>query len=118
MSEEIKKVMEDLKASTEKYGLYLRGAFFAASNTDEDAEALNELPDSDDLKKKLANGQLGLILSTVFSTNNLAFSQRIIEPEVVAAEDEFNIVVPSEFEMLKEKMQQRLKEGKNPFSDD
>lgn len=133
MSEDIDKIIEDIKLRTEKFGAYLRHVSVAAGMTkeeghdhsdhdddDDDDEFgnLTEMPGSDELKKQLISGDISVIVFTAFSLNELAFSDRVQSPEKVRDEDEFKAVAPSEFDILQDRIRDRLSRGLDPFSDD
>jgi len=127
MSEDIEKIVEDIKLRTEKFGAYLRYVSVAAGSNkehdhddDDDNEFgnLEEMPGSDDLKKQLVDGDISVIVFTSFSLNELAFSDRVQNPEKVRDEDEFKAIAPTEFDILQDKIRDRLSRGLDPFSDD
>lgn len=120
MSDDIREVVENIEARAEKFGLYLRGVqMAAASSSDEDNdEAMKEMPGADELKDKLKSGDLNVILFTVFSVRELAFSDRIQNPIKVRDEDEFSAIVPTEFELLKEKIRNEIERKLKDKSDD
>lgn len=119
MSEELQKVVEDLRELTEKSGFYLRAHRIGAASTieDDDTDIAKEMPESDELRRKLINGDISVILFTHFTLNEVAFSDRIQKPNKVKMEDEFNMVVPSENDEFMEQMKRNIAAGRNPFDD-
>ncbi len=119
MSDEIKKVIEDIRDRTEKLGLYLRDVKVGAvdSSEEEDDDPMKEMPHSDELKKKLQDGDINVIVFTHFTLNELAFSDRIQNPGKVEEDDKFVLAAPTEFDILKDKMKRNIEAGRNPFDD-
>jgi len=123
MSDDIRKIVEDLTERTEKFGCYVRHVHIYAAPTQEQdeeevEEAMRELPDSDELKKQLVSGDLSVIILTTMSLNELAFSDRVQDPEKVRDEDEFKIIAPTEFDLLRERMARNIEAGRDPLAED
>jgi hypothetical protein len=121
MSEDITKILDDIRDRTQSFGAYLRAAeaAVAAKETEDDInKVMGEIPNSDDLKKQLLDGEVNVVIFTVFSLNELAFSDRVQNPEKDKMNDEFMTMMPTEYEILQEDIKRRLAEGKGLFDKD
>lgn len=126
MNDDIEKITEDIKVRAEKFGAYLKMANFAVASSEEhdhdhdedDDEDAFTMPTTDELKQKLKDGELRVVIFTTFGLNELAFSPRVQNPEQVRDEDEFKAIVPTEGDILKERILDRLQRGLDPLGDD
>lgn len=53
-----------------------------------------------------------LPISFIFTFNKLALTDRVLAPDSVKTKDEFSMIVPPEAELLRDRLSDRLKEGK------
>lgn len=111
--EAIENLIKDLTKDCEKIGLYIQ-EYNVVTTDHEAAEA--DSSDSDSVfKDKLIKGESVWILQTLFSLGSVAFSSRVQNPEKEKEELQFKTIVPSEIELLREKIQ---REGLAAFRDD
>lgn len=118
MSDDITKIIEDIRSRTQSFGAYLHAAQAAvAGNQDEEdmEKTMDGIPDSDELKKKLVDGEVNVVIFTVFGLNEVAFSDRVQNPEKDKLDNDFKTAMPTEFELLEDKIKRRLTEGKGLF---
>lgn len=127
MNDDFTQILNDITDRAKSFGAYLLSAQVAVSpvldENEEDDDELGdmlgiELPASDDLKRQLIDGEIEVVMFTAFSLNEVAFSDRVQNPERAQTDDEFKAIMPTEYELLQEKIRQRLAEGKDLFDKD
>lgn len=120
MEDIVNQIIEDLGERTEKFGVYLRHA--VATPTSDDPEIQDKLREGDldeeELRRMLVDGEAQSILFAVFTLNDVAFSERVQNPDKTKADDDFLMVMPTESELLRDKIARRIAEGKDPFEED
>jgi hypothetical protein len=95
--EPMNKVIEDFKSKFEKLGLYMVDVNVASS--DEEINDADEDGNIKDFRKKLADGESMMVLMGTFTIGDVAFSDRVLDPEKEKADTEFAVAVPEEWEI-------------------
>lgn len=109
-------VIEQLKNRCEKIGLYLQhSTFTVAADLGEEGEEGNEeaarlLSSDDELKEKLESGDARVILFGMFTAKDLAFSDRIQNPDKHEVDTEFKNMMPTAHEAAKAKLSEKKKD--------
>lgn len=103
-----------LKVSCEKIGLYMQDATIATGDPEAALEA-QIAPDS--IVKSIEDGKDFMLLTT-FIIGDLAFSKRVQNPEQAEIDNTVQAMMPTDAELLKEKIQRRIAEGKSIFDED
>jgi hypothetical protein len=111
---DIAELIELIKVRSEKLGLYLRDVMVASST--EIDEELREKMDSS-LKDVLASGEVQMAVFATFSLNEVAFSDRIQNPDAFDMNKQFDEIVPSDYEIALEKIRERLAKGLDILDD-
>lgn len=102
--EQINKVGEDIKSNFEKLGLYMIDFQVATSDADAVSEDGEE---KEDFRKKLADGESVWMLQTTFTIGSQAFTDRVLNPEKDKEDTEFQVIMPTEIEMIRERMREK-----------
>lgn len=115
--EPINKVIEDVKHRFEKIGLYMVDVNVATTDADAVGHNLGEDEGElkEDFRKKMADGEAMWIMNGVFTIGAQAFEDRVLNPEADKENTDFLIAVPSEIELIREKM---IREGLSAFEPD
>ena len=103
-----------LREKTEDLGLYMQDATVATADPDAAMEA-QVMPDS--ILTAIAEGKNFMLLTT-FIIGDLAFSKRVQNPEQDAIDKQVQPMIPTDAELLKEKIQRRIAQGKSIFDED
>lgn len=108
-TERIKKVVETLENRMSKLGLHMIDFGIGTNDTDAIDEDSQEI--SADFREKLASGEAAWIISGTFTVGNLAFSDRILNPDLYSEETEFKRLMPTEEEIYRRKLIDAAKGG-------
>lgn len=103
-----------LREKTEDLGLYMQDATVATADPDAAMEA-QVMPES--ILTAITEGKNFMLLTT-FIIGDLAFSKRVQNPEQDAIDKQVQPMIPTDAELLKEKIQRRIAEGKSIFDED
>lgn len=111
---ELTTVVENIKDSYEKLGLYL--VDYAIATSDEEMVNAGESDEpTPDFRKKLADGEAMWVVQATFTIGKQAFTDRVLNPEKESLDTEFQMAMPSEIEIMKEKLR---REGLAAFEPD
>lgn len=121
--EPINKVIETVKERFEKIGLYVVDVNVATNDQDalasvhghDHSDNSEEGSVKDDFRKKMADGETMWVMQAEFNIGDQAFSDRVLNPEKYVEDTEFALAVPSEIEILRERMR---REGLAAFEPD
>ncbi len=105
--EKVHEVMEDL-------GLYSLGYQIGTNNPD----LVSEEGDIDhDVRALIEDGEASFVLSAAFRINDMAWSDRILDPDKFDTDRQFRRMMPSEDEMTAAHIKEQIAAGKDPFED-
>ena len=110
----LQELADRLKEKAEKIGLYMQDASIATPDPDA-AEEAQLRPDS--IIQSIQEGKHFMLLTT-FVIGDLAFSKRVQEPDQHEVDKQVQVMMPTEAELLREKMERALREGKSIFDED
>ena len=96
-TEDINRLIEKIREGIEPLGLYMVGAHVQSSA---DEELVQQ---GDSIRSLIENGE-EFVVTAHFQIGDLAWSDRILSPEAHAAEIEFQVAVPTEEEIMIEKI--------------
>lgn len=106
--EAIRKLVDELKDELENIGMYLEHVNIASDREVEDQEE-GVTPDIRELMEK---GEAQFVIMADFALNEVAFSDRILNPEAHKDETEFKTAMPSEAEVTAESVKDKLRKRK------
>ncbi len=95
INEQVGQIIESVKNNFQKIGLYANDVQFAVSNP----EALIREDDPNytpDMHKLIASGEAQFVASVRFDIGDVAWSDRILNPDKHNLDKEFEAIVPSE----------------------
>lgn len=110
----ISELADRLKEKAEKLGLYMQDVTVA---TPDEGAAMEAHTTPDSIIQAIQNGTKFVLLTT-FVIGDLAFSKRVQNPEADEIDKQVAVLLPTEAELLKEKMQRAMEQGKGIFDDD
>lgn len=108
MHEEFTAITEELMNKAKHLGLYVVGSTVATDNEDlvgDDSDMLDKNPD---VKKMIDNGEAQFALMVQFTIGDLAFDTRVQNPTQHETDMEFRRLMPTEAELMRDKVQERL----------
>ncbi len=111
-NDNLAELAERLKVKAEKLGLYLQDATIATPDPDAAAQVAPE-----SIIQGIKDGK-PFMLMTTFVIGDLAYSKRVQDPEQHEIDKQVQVMMPTAAELLKEKMQRRMAEGKSIFDED
>ena len=99
----LREKLDEFNNDRRKIGLYVvDGGINIPQMSDEEKNSLTEpVPDA--------------ILTVVFTIGDVAYSERIQNPVQDQVNEEARAMLPTEAEMMQERLRQAIAEGKNPF---
>lgn len=110
--EQIRTLVEELGETLQKSGLYLENVEIGTNKTEFLDEEGDTMAVSDiDIRKELLEGDAQFVVTATFTIGDLAFSDRVLNPEAFAAKKEFDAIVPAEDDIVLTALQQKLKKG-------
>lgn len=102
-NEQAVKIIENIKGAYEKIGLYAQDASFHADNIE--AIVKEDDPDySPDIHEIIKNGESNILATVRFDIGDVAWSDRVLDPDKYDTDKQFAAIVPSEEEMALEEM--------------
>lgn len=121
MEEQIKELVEEIKVRTEKVGLYLKDFSMMTRSDDPDiqekiSKAVQDDPEGNGLRELAKTGEVQFIMVGIFQIGDVAFGDRVQNPDAYDADKQFAQIVPSEDEMIRERIMRAIAEGKDPLS--
>lgn len=119
MSTQIRDILDSIRVKTEKVGLYLNGASISVSGDgmEEPYESIEDLEADQALRKKLVDEEMGVMFFTDFTFGEVAFTERIQDPSAVVEKEEFLQIMPSEIDLLEERIRRNVEAGRAPLDD-
>lgn len=119
MSTQIRDILDSIRVKTEKVGLYLNGASISVSGDgmEEPYESIEDLEADQALRKKLVDEEMGVMFFTDFTFGEVAFTERIQDPSAVVEKEEFIQIMPSEIDLLEERIRRNVEAGRAPLDD-
>lgn len=113
MSEEINRLVEELATRCEKIGLYLRQhSITIAGEYEEGSEEVQRiLAFDDELKQKMLEEEVNVVIFGIFTANEVAFSDRVQSPDKFKDDTTFREIMPTAEELARDKLRERLSKG-------
>lgn len=105
----IRKLVDALKEDFEDIGMYLQDATIAS---DQPVEGQEEGV-TPDVRELMTEGGARFAIIADFGLNELAFSDRVLDPEGHEEKKEFNQIMPSAADVTAESLKQQLKDKIN-----
>lgn len=105
------KAIEDLAERTQKIGLYYQGASIGADDPDLAAKMQAGELTPDDIM--ISGGQV--IVISGFNIGDMAFSRQVAEPEQHELDKQAQAILPTEVDLLKERLMRAIEEGRDPL---
>lgn len=102
----IKLVLDNLKESFEDIGLYLLECGVATT----DDEALKD-DSSKDFRDKLVTGESKWLISATFQLGDVAFSDRVLNPDKFKEDQTFREMMPSEADLIRDRIRKAKEAG-------
>lgn len=115
MNQDMERLIEELSARCEKIGLYMRQSMVTIAGQEEqpENEANIMLASDNELKQKMLDGDVNVVIFGLFTVNEVAFSERVQNPQKFEVDTTFQTLVPSEEEIIKEKLREKLKNSED-----
>jgi len=113
LPEELADLLDEVTKRSEKFGLYLKDTLIGAVDRDI-ATAIAEGKTT--VKQAVMEGASISILAT-FAIGDVAWSDRIQDPDGFKVDQEFKTIMPTEDELIKDELIRKLREGKDIFGD-
>ena len=88
-------LVDDLQSKCEKIGLYMQHSSILTDNASLESIGDDD-PESVDVNQLMEDGEASFALSTVFSLGDLAFDDRIVDPEGFEADQQFKAIAPED----------------------
>ena len=107
MNSVFEEALTDLEARLTKIGLYMVSTDYGAVPVSE--EAIEEIIEEDLAPEdSFKQGKTKLFLNAVFAIGDIAFSERVLHPELFDEKRQFNLVAPTEAEIELESLKDDL----------
>lgn len=108
MAFDMEKFLDEAASSFEKIGLYTARAQVGAIPT---AGANMEMfNDQFEIEEAMRNGMADFFVVMTMRVNDVAFSERVLEPEKFKEKTTFQEIMPTELEMLRSEAAEELKD--------
>jgi hypothetical protein len=108
-------LLEESKDAFEKIGLYAMSSHVGAVPAPGEEMAMME--EDVAIDEVLKDGKADFFLVMTLRVGDVAFSDRVLEPEAFEAKVEFEQIVPTELEMLRDEARREMKEWKDGWDD-
>jgi hypothetical protein len=105
MNPEFEQLAEDFSKRAEKIGLYSKDCVIVGSKGDEEER---DQVESKDIKELLASGEIKLAMIVTFTVGDLAFSERIQNPDKFDTDLQFQQMMPTAEEMTVDTLRDRF----------
>ena len=116
----IEKLVETVVEDLENMGLYSRQVAIMGGSTADDEEGEDEEFDLDskDIRKLIADGEASYAIVGVWQIGKVAWQDKILNPEKYDEDRQFKAMMPTEQELLANKVQEALQSGVDIFDID
>lgn len=118
VQDEFERIVEDLKNQAKHLGLYLIGSTIATDSDELRGEDEDMLVKNPDIKAMIETGEAQFALMAQFTIGDLAFDARVQYPTQHEVDMEFRRVMPSEAELRRDDIQERLADATDMSDDD
>jgi hypothetical protein len=108
MNEIFKEALSDLEERLSKLGVYVTSSEFGAVPASEDLYEEMLDVESFNPEESFMNGNIKLYVSTFCSFGDIAFSDRILNPDSYNEKKQFDLIVPTESEIALESLKDDL----------
>jgi hypothetical protein len=108
-------LLDESKAAFEKIGLYAMSAQVGAVPAP--GQEMEIMSPDVDIDEVLREGKADFFLVMTLRVGNVAWSDRVLRPEEFEAKQEFEQIVPTELEMLREEARRAKKEWEEGWDD-
>lgn len=113
--ETLHNLMDQFAAECQKLGLYFKDAHLLhnADPKDTEIKELFEKNPEASVKELMdgSEGKISFAFQAIFTIGDLAFSDRIQNPEAYDTDTQFRMMMPTESEIVKDKLAEKLKSG-------
>lgn len=109
-------LVEELNDKCEKIGLYMQHSSILTDNASLESMG-DEDPEAVDVNQLMQDGEASFAISAVYVLGDLAFDDRIADPDGFAAEQEFKAIAPED-DMKKDSFLNDLAAWKEEFGVD
>lgn len=106
--EAVHRLVDSIKEELEGIGLYLQDVTIAS---DREVEGQEEGV-TPDLRALMENGEAQFVVVATFALNEMAFSDRVLNPEDFKEETNFKTIMPSEASVTAEALKEKLRKKK------
>lgn len=112
-------VVEDLTNKAKHLGLYVVSTTIATDNEDLVGEDADEdmLEKNPDIKAMIESGEASFALMVQFTVGDLAFDTRVQNPTQFETDQEFRRMMPSEHELHRDNLRERIEAAGGEMSD-
>lgn len=111
-AERINLLVQKVHEAMEDIGLYSLD-YSVGTNSAEVLQKAAEDSNDFDVRQLIESGEASFVLSGAFRVNELAWSDRVLDPEAHDLDRQFRRMMPSEAEMKLERLRQLAAEGKD-----
>lgn len=121
MDEQFEELADKIKTKADKLGLYMRDRWIATHTHEMDEEMAAQLSNSDAIKARMQTGDVRVAIMAIFTVNEVAFSDRIQNPEAYDLDTQFRTLMPTEHDLKADEIRDRLRQNKGKlfnFEDD
>lgn len=115
MSDEIDELVQKLRDTTEKIGLYMHGATVQSSAEPEVLQS--ELAQGKTIRDLIEGESVDFLIRATFNVGEVAWSDRVLDPERAVADFDFRVAAPTENEIALEVIRREIREQKKRDAD-
>lgn len=117
MDDQFAELIDNLKRRAEKIGLYMQSAFQATQGVEMDEEMEAKLTDSDAIKARMETGEVRVAIMALFTVGDVAFSDRVQNPEKYDTDTQFRQIMPTEAEMKADEIREQMRRNRGKLFD-
>jgi cysteinyl-tRNA synthetase len=110
MDEQFEELAETLKNKAEKIGLYMRNHVIATQAREMDESDGDMVLSVEALRAKMEMGDVRVAIMAVFTLGDVAFSERVQNPEAFDLDTQFRQLMPTEHELKADEIRDRLRQ--------
>lgn len=110
--EQFTELVEKLTKKAEKIGLYTNHTMIATKGEEMDEEMESQVSNSASIKERMANGEVQVAIVALYTIGEVAFTDRVQNPEKYDMDKQFLEIMPTEAELKAEEIRDRIRKNK------
>lgn len=105
---EVDTLIESIKKEAAHLGLHMQDVMIASSADMSDPQTAQQFQDKSIKEILDTNGEVSVAVMAYFLIGDLAFSERVQNPEAFDTDQQFKLIMPTEHELLKDKVAEKI----------